>query len=245
VNGKPTLLIIVAALAGLVGGFLLANTINRSELSTLRAENERFKTERANPGSKNSSSELTDEEISETIAKADERPDDFATQRNIGVAIYRYGSIKQNPAFIRQSIRLLDRAAQLKPDDYDVMLSLGNANFDVGSFEKDNDALAQARTHYAKALSSKPNDPDVLVDVALTYYLQTPPDLDSSVSEFRKALAADPKHEKTLQFMIQALLKQNKAAEASDLLQRLRTVNPKNESIDQLTSMIAAQQPAG
>lgn len=243
-NGKPTLLIIVAALAGLVAGFILANTINRSELATLRAENERFKTERSNPGSKESS-ELTEEEISDTIAKADEKPDDFATQRNIGVAIYRYGSIKQNPAFIRQSIRLLDRAAKLKPDDYDVTLSLGNANFDVGSFEKDNSALAQAREHYAKALTAKPNDPDVLVDVALTYYLQTPPDLDSSVSEFRKALAVNPKHEKTLQFMIQALLKQNKAAEASDLLERLRTVNPRNESIGQLTSMIAAQQPAG
>lgn len=243
-NGKPTLLIIVAALAGLVAGFILANTINRSELSTLRAENERFKTERSNPGSKESS-ELTEEEISDTIAKADEKPDDFATQRNIGVAIYRYGSIKQNPAFIRQSIRLLDRAAKLRPDDYDVTLSLGNANFDVGSFEKDNSALAQAREHYAKALTAKPNDPDVLVDVALTYYLQTPPDLDSSVSEFRKALAVNPKHEKTLQFMIQALLKQDKAAEASDLLERLRTVNPRNEAIGQLTSMIAAQQPAG
>jgi tetratricopeptide (TPR) repeat protein len=242
VNGKPILFIVVAGLAGLVAGFLLANTINRSELSTLRAENERFKTERANP--QNASSDLTDEEIAATIARADQKPDDFATQRNIGVAIYRYGAIKKEASFIRQAIRLLDRASKLKPDDYDITLTLGNANFDVGTFENDNDALALARTHYSKALSTKPNDPDVLVDLALTYYLQTPPDLDSSVAEFRKALAADPKHEKTLQFMIQALLKQNKSAEASDLLQRLRTVNPQNESIDQLTSMIAAQQPA-
>lgn len=243
-NGKPTLLIIVAALGGLVAGFLLANTINRSELSTLRAENERFKTERSNP-SQTAGSDLTEEEIRATIARADQDPDNFATQRNIGIAIYRYGSIKQNADFIRQSIRLLDRAATLKPDDYDVTLSLGNANFDVGSFDKDNNALALARTHYTKALAAKPKDPDVLVDLALTYYLQTPPDLESSVSEFRKALEADPKHEKTLQFMIQALLKQNKASEASELLQRLRAVNPRNESIDQLTSMIAAQQPAG
>ena len=197
------------------------------------------------PNSRPAPVDLTEEEIAATVTRADEKPDDFATQKTIGVAIYRYGSIKQNSELIKQAIRLLERASKLRPDDYDVNLSLGNAYFDVGSFEKDNDALALARSYYAKALNSKPNDPDVLVDLALTYYLQTPPDLDSSVAEFRKALAANPKHEKTLQFMIQALLKQNKSAEAADLLQRLRAVNPQNESIDQLTSMIAAQQPAG
>lgn len=244
-NGKSILITIAAALGGLVAGFLLANTINRTELSTLRAENERFKSERTNPAGRNAGNDLSDEELAATIARADEKPDDFTTQRNIGVAIYRYGSIKQDPNLIRQSIRLLERAVKLRPDDYDTNLSLGNASFDVGSFEKDNASLARARDHYTKALTAKPNDPDVLVDVALTYYLETPSNLDTSIVEFRKALAANPKHEKTLQFMIQALLKQNNAAEASELLQRLKNVNPQNESINELTSMIAAQQPAG
>ena len=90
-----------AALGGLIAGFLLANSINRNELSTLRAENDRLKTQ-APQIAKDSRSDLTDEEINETIAKADQNPDDFDTQRNVGVAIYRYGAMKQDEKLIRQ-----------------------------------------------------------------------------------------------------------------------------------------------
>jgi tetratricopeptide (TPR) repeat protein len=244
-NGRTAVFVLIGALGGLIAGFLLANSINRDELSTLKAENERFKSQGGQATSKDGKPELTDEEINATIAKADQSPDDFETQRNVGVAIYRYGAMKQDEKLIRQSVRILERAVRLRPDDYDVLLSLANASFDVGYFSKDNEALASARSYYGKTLSIRPDNVDIRTDLGLTYFLQTPPDLDSAAVEFKKSLEKNPKHEKTLQFMVQTLIKQGKSSEASEYLERLRTVNPKNTSIGELTSLLSGAQPAG
>lgn len=232
-----------AAFAGLVAGFLLSNSINRNEMSSLRAENELLKKERPAPNPTEIT--LTDDEIAGTIRRAESNPGDAQAQRNIGVSLYRYGATKQDAELIRQSIRILERAASLRPDDQDVNLTLGHAYFDVGYFTKNNEAFTEARKYYAKVLDAKPASPDVLVDFGLTYYLQTPPDYERSVEEFRRSLAADPKHEKTLQYMVQALIKLKKPAEASEFLQRLREVNPRNDSIAESTSLIADLQRAG
>jgi tetratricopeptide (TPR) repeat protein len=244
-NGRTTFFIFIAAVLGLAAGFILANSINRNELSVLRAENERLKTEGAAGAAADQKSSLSDDEINATIAKADESPSEFDVQRNVGVAIYRYGAMKQDEKLIRQAVRILDRAANLRPDDYDVVLSLANANFDVGYFSKDNDALTKARTFYSKALVSKPDNVDIRTDLGLTYFLQNPPELENAAMEFKKCLEKNPKHEKSLQFLVQTLIKQDKSPEASEYLERLRSVNPKNESIGELTSMLSSSQPAG
>ena len=236
---------LMGAAIGLVAGFLLANSINRNELSTLRAENESFKTERVPNSNQDPRSSLSVAEINSTIARADQSPNDFDIQRNVGVAIYRYGAMKQDERLIRESVRILERAVALRPDDYDVVLSLANANFDVGYFSKDNKALSNARTFYEKALAAKPGDADVRTDLGLTYFLLTPPDFENAVIEFRKSLEKNPKHEKTLQYLVQALINQKKNAEAAEYLDQLRAVNPKNESIGELTSMLAGARSAG
>ncbi len=244
-SGRTGWIALIAAVAGVAAGFVLANSINRNELTTLRAENERFKNQGGQFSTQDGKSGLTDDEINATIAKADQSPKDFDTQRNVGVAIYRYGAMKQDEKLIRQSVRILGRAVSLRPDDFDVILSLANANFDVGYFSKDNNALASARNLYEKALAVKPENVDIRTDLGLTYFLQTPSDLDRAAGEFRKALDKNPQHEKTLQFMVQTLIKQNKSGEASAYLERLRAVNPGNESIGELTSMLSSAQPAG
>jgi tetratricopeptide (TPR) repeat protein len=244
-NGRTFLTAAAGALVGLIAGFILANSINRSELATLRAENDRLATERASAPAQGQGSGLTDEEINATLARADQSPNDFDLQRNVGVAIYRYGAMRQDEQVIRQSLRVLERAASLRPNDLDVTLTLANAHFDVGYFTKDNEALARSRALYVKTLAARPNNVDVRTDLGLTHFLQTPPDYSGAVGEFQKSLDTDPRHEKTLQFMIQALIKQNKPSEAAQYLERLRSVNPKNESIGELTSMLAGTQPAG
>ena len=45
-------------------------------------------------------------------------------------------------------------------------------------------------------------------------------------------------HEKTLQFYIQTLIKQNKKEKASEELARLREANPKNPSLAELTELV-------
>lgn len=243
-ESKTVLTIIAATLAGLVAGFMLANTLNRNEMAILRAEVERLKRLPAANGDPSNMS-LTPDEILATIQKADAAPGDFQTQAGIGIALYRYATTKQDSELLRQAIRILDRAVSLKPDDYDVNLMLGHAEFDAGYFDKDNDSLARSRKYYIKTLSMRPDNPDVIVDLGLTYFLQTPPDYENAVAEFRKSLSKNPRHEKTLQYIVQALIKQNKTAEAADFLKRLREVNPQNQSIAESTALLANTQPAG
>src|SRR5213595_3243095 len=143
---KTVWIILVAVLAGAAVGFILANSFNRSELSNLRAENERLKSGTPATGSGDTKNDLTEDEINATIARADNDAGNFDTQRNVGVAIYRYGAMKQDEKIVRQAVKILERATKLHPDDYDVILSLANAYFDVGYFSKDNEALTNART---------------------------------------------------------------------------------------------------
>lgn len=244
-NGKTLLTAAAGALIGVVVGFILANSINRSELTTLRAENDRLKAGSTTAPGKSGESALSEEEINSTIARADQSPNDFELQRNIGVAIYRYGAMRQDENIIRRSLPILERAANLRTNDFDVTLTLANAHFDVGYFTKNNDALKRSRELYVKALAAKPDNVDIRTDLGLTHFLLTPPDYKAAADEFQKSLEKDPRHEKTLQFMVQALIKQNKSSEAAQYLQQLRSVNPNNESIAELTSMLSGTQPAG
>lgn len=230
---------LVAVIISFFGGFLLANALNRSELNTLRAETERLKTAPNNSPNNNSELSLSDEEIRQKIAEADQNPDNFNFQKNLGLALYRYAAMKQDALLLAEVARLLTRANQKDEKDYDVLITLGNCYFDIGYIKKDNENLTKAREFYQKALTQKPNDADVRTDLGLTYFLVNPPETDKALAQFQKSLEANAKHEKTLQMMAQALLSQNKAVEAEKYLTKLKEVNPKNQFLPELDSQLS------
>lgn len=218
-------------LLSFVGGFLLANSLNRTELNSLRAENERLKSAPANNQQSSDELTLTEDEINQKIAEADKNPGNFQFQKSLGLALYRYGSMKKDAAILDKAARLLERAAQLDPKDYDTTVGVGNAHFDSAYFGTDKSGFKTARLSYEEALKQRPSDVDVRTDLGLTYFLQEPPDDATAIAEFERSLRIDPKHEKTLQFMIQVLVRQGKADEARQYLARLADVNPKNEAL--------------
>lgn len=229
---------LAAVAISFAGGFLLANALNRTELTTVRSENERLRSA-ASPDQTGSPSELTPDEIRARIAEADSNPDNFQFQKSLGLALYRYAAMKKDTDLLGEAARLLGRASALKKDDRAVTIGLGNAYFDIGYFKKDNASFERSREFYLQALETRPDDVETLTDLGLTYFLQEPPDDERAMTEFQKAIAADPKHEKTLQFMIQALLRQKKVEEAGSLLARLREVNPANETLPALAAEAA------
>lgn len=230
---------LAAVAISFAGGFLLANALNRTELTEVRSENERLKTIAASADQTGSPSELTPDEIRARIAEADGNPGNFQFQKNLGLALYRYAAMKKDTDLLAEAARLLGRASDLKKDDRAVTIGLGNAYFDIGYFKKDNSSFERSREFYLKALETKPVDVETRTDLGLTYFLQEPPDDDRAMTEFQKALADDPKHEKTLQFTIQALLRQKKVEEAGSYLARLREVNPANETLGALAAEVS------
>ena len=237
-NKKVFWISLVAVIISFFGGFLLANALNRNELNTIRAEIERLKN--SSPQDKSEVS-LSDEEIRQKIAEADKNPANFNFQKNLGLALYRYATMKQDAQLLAEIARLLTRANQQDAKDYEVLITLGNCYFDIGYIKKDNENLTKAREFYQKALSQKPNDVDVRTDLGLTYFLVNLPETDKALAEFQKSLQTNPKHEKTLQVTAQALLSQKKVAEAANYLTRLREVNPENQFLPELESQLSQQ----
>jgi len=228
-NKKIFWLSIVGIIASFMGGFLLANSLNRNELSNLRAENERLKNSQAESKQAGEELSLSEEEIKQRIAEADQNPTNTAFQKNLGMALYNYASMKQDADLLLEVSRLLTRVYEKSPDDYQAIVTLGNINFDVGYFNKNNEYFEKARMFYQKALDRKPDSADVRTDFGLTYYLANPPETDKAVTELEKSLKINPKHEKTLQVMVEILNSQNKIDEAEKFLARLKEVNPNNQ----------------
>lgn len=225
-------------LVGFAVGFLTASSFDRTLIDQLRGEVE---TARNSQSSGAGSETLTDEEIRDKIAEADQNPTNVAFQKNLGLALYRYGAMKNDTKLISESVRLLERASKLQPSDSDVTVGLGNAWFDIGYANKDASAFDKARVYYQSALSKAPPDADVRTDLGMTYFLTDPPDEKKATEQFKLALTADPKNEKALQFIIQSLSRQGDNSSAKQYLDKLREYYPNDDSINALAKQIGSQ----
>lgn len=229
---------LIAVVLSFTGGFLLANALNRSELSSLNAENERLKNVQSKDRESDSELTLDKEAIQKRINEADENPTKIDFQKNLGIALYRYATIKKDTDLLVDVERLLERVYKADDKDYETIVTLGNIYFALGLSKKESDKVNKAREVYKKALEQKPNDVDVRTDYGLTYFFETPPDAEKAVAEFQKSLKNNPKHEKTLQALTEALLSQNKTEEAERYLAKLKEVNQNNPALDELSTKL-------
>jgi tetratricopeptide (TPR) repeat protein len=237
--------IVLAAIVGFIGGFVLANKLNGTEIAELRAQTAQRPAANSNSAqtaTAGTQPALTTEELRAKITEADENPKNFVFQKDLGVALYRYAAMQQDEQLLAEAARILERADSLKPKDFDVLVALGNAHFDLGFYKEDAKSFQTARDVYTKALEVRPNDPDVQTDFGITYFLQQPPALDKAAAELQKVSAMNPNHGRSLQFLVQTLIKQNKLPDAERALARLKSIDSANPAITDLTSKLSAAQ---
>lgn len=237
---KNTILfVIVAALAGFIGGFMLANTLNSREMTAQRSTGQpQTMAANSNSGQPTDEPTLSPAEIKAKIDEADSNPDNFAFQKNLGIGLYRYGAMKQDVEILGESARILTRASTLDAKDFDVLVALGNAHFDIGFAKKEVAGFAKAREVYVKALALKPTDADVRTDIGISYYVQEPADLTKAAAELEAVSKANPRHDRSMQFLAQVYLQQNKIAQAETLVAKIKELNPSSQSLKELTSQI-------
>jgi tetratricopeptide (TPR) repeat protein len=242
---KNTVLIAaIALLAGFIGGFLLANNMNRSEMNELRAGVRPAGNSNTAPGQP-AGDTLSPEEIRAKLAEADASPDNFAFQKSLGVALYRYGAMKQDLGVLEESVRILTRASSLNAKDFDVLMSLGHAHFDVGFAKRDQKQFDLAREAYNKALAIRPEDADVRADLGISYFVQPTPDLAKAAAELQKVSEVDPSHDRSMQFLAEIYIKQNKIADAERVIAKIKEINASNPAVAQLESMVAEAKKGG
>lgn len=235
-NRTSLIISVIAVILSFIGGFLLANSLNKNEIGSLRAENDRVKASAAETKPKD---DLSEAEIKEKIAEADAKPDAIDFQRNLGVALYSWAAAKQDTAMIGESIRLMERAFKANPSDIPLNIGLGHAYFDIGYFKKDMASFEKARNFYQTVLKEKPDDAGILTDLGLTYFLHEPSDNKTALKQFELAVKADPKNERALEYLIQALTADGNIAEAEKRLAELTKINPSNKNIAGLTAKIS------
>lgn len=236
---KNTILVGIAALlAGFIAGFVLANKLNGSEIALLRSQAGQRPPANSNQPQQPDQFSLSEEEIRSKIEEADKNPDNFAFQKDVGIAFYRYATTTQNLPLFEQAIRILERANSLNGSDFDLLVALGNGHFDLGFAKKELASFQKARDIYAKALAIKPDDADVQTDIGISYFVQEPQDLARAATELQRVADANPGHTRSMQFLVEVYVRQNKIAEAEKVLARLKDASPDNPAVRQLTSMI-------
>ncbi len=148
---------------------------------------------------------------------ADRNPADYDAQMTAAAIFYQLTEYDKVEFYLK-------RALAVKPKDVDALTALGNMRYDAADF-------SGAASFYERALSQQPNDPDVRTDLGNTYYQRTPPNYDRAITEYRKALSLDPRHEKALQNLAAASLQKGDQVTARDAIARLAAVNPSNPAL--------------
>ena len=241
---------ILYALAGLVAGcvigFLFASSVDRKELEELRGEVARARGNAAgkqtgetpNAANDQSAAMPTDEEMRDLISKADANQLDAEYQRKVGQGVYMYALSTGKPALLPEAVRLLKRAHEADPKNYETTVLVGNSLFALGQ-AADASKYGEARVYYNKALASKPEDTNVHTLLGMTYYYGQPSDPERAIREYRKSLAAEPRHEMALQSLASALIATGAIDEAEKRIGELQTVNSANTALSNLRAQLA------
>lgn len=237
---NTVLLVIIAALTGLIGGFLLANSLNRAEINALRSQVGPAKAVNSAEPKNDSDATLSNDELRAKIAEADKNPTNFTYQKNLGISLYKYSETTPGQGVLSEALRILTRANELNGKDFDVLVALGNAHFDTGFNKKDIASFETARQIYSKALELNPGDSNVRTDLGISYLVQEPPEYDKAAGELNRVLSTNPQHDRAMQFLVQTYVKQGKLPEADKMLARIIEINPSNPAINDLRSQISA-----
>ena len=220
---------VVGLLAGMIIGFMFANSINK-QAAVLPAVADMKANSNMPPGHPeippgatvpgSAAPGVMQPEIQAAIEKAKQSPNDFDSQLKAAEAYYQIEKFDE-------AISYLKKANQIKPDDREVVVHLGNANFDANHYD-------EAEKWYTAALAKKPDDVNVRTDLGLTFVFREPPNYDRAIQEFSKSLEADPNHIQTLQNLTVAYTKKGDAAKARTTLAKLQSIDAGNAVVAKL-----------
>ncbi len=218
---------VIGLLLGLIVGFAGANYLNRAGGAPAQAQNGQVglnnpggQTAPVQPGGQPGPPAAAMPQVAAALDKAKNEPDNFDAQKMAGIMFYNIRNFAQAEPYLAQANRI-------KPDDFEVNEKLGNINFDAGKYE-------EAEKLYTAALAQKPDDVNVRTDLGLSFFFRQPRDTDRAISEYRKALQYDPKHELTLQNLCAALKEKGDKEALAEAVKKLEEVNPKNAALPKL-----------
>ncbi len=235
---ENSLFLVIGVLLGFIVGFMFVNTVNQRAAARMTTAAAVAPPDIDVPpsaggvanggGAQTSSIAVADPRAAQgmqaavqaQVQQARNAPNDFDAQFKAGELFYQIQRYDDALPFWQQ-------ANKLRPDDYKTIVNLGNVNYDAGRYQ-------DAERWYTAALAKKPDDVNVRTDLGLSFFLRTPPDVERAITEFRRSLQIDPRHEQTLQNLAIALTSKGQAKEAHEMLTRLEQVDPNSPALQQI-----------
>ncbi|MEJ7623829.1 MAG: tetratricopeptide repeat protein [Pyrinomonadaceae bacterium] len=226
---------LLGVVAGLVVGFVFANSLNRQAVEPqASAANAALQQPQqpSNPAlpadhpplgaSTGAPSQGAIPQVTEAIEKAKSEPRNYEAQMTAADLYYQIGRFEE-------AAKIYEAAIVLKPGDTEPVIKAGNSHFDYDNYEK-------AEEFYLAALAKDPKNIIVRTDLGLTYFLRTPRDAARAITEYKASLGIDPKHEITLQNLALAYKERGDAENLKATIERLKQVNPANPAISKIES---------
>lgn len=207
---------------GLTAGFIIANSINRSnsnEIGVATMNDAALPVQNAAPATSTSQSAMLPD-VSEMIRKAESEPNNFATQMRTGDMYAKIGKFDRAVEFYKKGV-------VIQPNDFNANVVLANALFDSRQFE-------EAEGYYSKAININGRDVNARTDLGTTFVERSKPDYDRAIAEFKSALEIEPRHEPTLYYLGIAYFRKGDTSYAQKALTDLEQVNPSSELIGRL-----------
>ncbi|HVF42084.1 MAG TPA: tetratricopeptide repeat protein [Pyrinomonadaceae bacterium] len=119
------------------------------------------------------------------------------------------------------------RAAEESPKDFDAQMKAAVVYRDMGEFD-------EAAGFLARASALRPEDLNVRSELAVTYFMRTPPQQEKAISELRRNLETDPSHLPSLHNLTRMLIETKRLDEAEATLEKLEKVKPDYDQLPQL-----------
>ena len=213
---------------GLAVGFFVTNSMNRDAVQPLSAATAGQQiTTPAGASSSVPQQAGMQADVTETLAKAEAEPQNFAVQMRAGDMYAQIGRFDK-------AIDYYNRGIAINPADFRANVVLANAYFDSRKFE-------DAAKYYEKALAIDPKDVNARTDFGTTFVERPSPDFERAIKEFRTALEIQPKHEPALYYLGIAYLRSGDKQNATDALAELEAANPTSELATRLKQNMSAK----
>jgi tetratricopeptide (TPR) repeat protein len=119
------------------------------------------------------------------------------------------------------------RAAEASPKDFDAQMKAALSYMDVSEYD-------EASVFLERASALRPDDLDARSELAVTYFMRTPPQRDRAIAELRRNLETDPTHLPSLHNLTRMLLVTKRIDEAEATLEKLEKVKPDYDQLPQL-----------
>ena len=208
----------IGLLIGLTVGFFGANALNRRSLPV--GSETRPAVGVSNVSAATAANGGMQADVAATLEKAESNPEDFVAQMKAGDMYAKIGRFEKAAEFYK-------RGVALEPQNPAAILVLANALFDARDF-------VAAADYYSKVLEIDPSNANARTDLGTTFVERPTPDYDRAISEYKKVLELEPKHEPALYYLAIANLRKGNRAEAERVRSILTELNPTSELVSRL-----------